>query len=76
MPLYSPPLNYACVVEQSLQDAVLAEQTELQVTTTSLLAARGRALLVTLVRLLTTIYLISFRGGGEILLHNCDRKQY
>jgi hypothetical protein len=49
--LYSPLLNYACVVEQGLQDAVLTKQAVLQVTTTSLLAARGRAFLITLVRL-------------------------
>ena len=53
--LYSPTLYYARVVEKGLQDAVLTEQTVLQVTTTSLLAARSRALLITLVRLLTTL---------------------
>lgn len=75
--LYSPPLNYARVVEEGLQDAVLTEQAVLQVTATSLLAARSRALLITLVRLLTTLWhLISFRGEGEIVLRNCVRKQY
>lgn len=49
--IYSPAFNDTCVVEECVQGAVLPEQAVPQMSTAAFLAARGRALLVTLVRL-------------------------